>query len=610
MIEIKKILQDYKRAYSHKRPWIREAEQDIEFSLGKQWTDKQEKALQNKGMFPSKWNKIRPIIQLLSGIQRQNRSDIKAYPEGEEDSIIAEIATRLLKNVMKVTHGEHKVSEQFEVGAQCGESWIEPYLDYTYDLANGSMRLTRKAPFYIFVDPDSEEYDLSDAKYVIKLTPNLSKDQLKELFPGKEKEIDNMGDARLDIEKWDGKLDPGMVLQTEDYDETDKKLEGIPDEPRADLLDYYYKKLVKKFIVVDRVEGGQKVYDDRDEAEEAIATAIDDGYPAERLFLIERNMPEYWHARIVGSKVMDDDVCWCYPRFKGFPLIPFWAHRSTIPLKDREYLVQGIVRDLKDPQREVNKRKTSTLENLNKSTNSGWFGPKGSFISKDQWEKFGSKKGVVLEYDATKGTPQQIFPQPLSADHRLAEKEAEEFKEISGINADLLAMEDKTSSGRAIHLRQQQGLVMVQSIFDNLAQSKRLLGLFILSQLGEIYTVEKAMKVLGEAFIKENFTMPVVDEAGPVIDEEGNPQLEVNMEVASQTIQKVLDDSGLGIFDVAVADSPNAATIKFSNASLLLDLAKEGVPIPPDVLIDESMLDSATKEKIKRAMQEAQTPEK
>ena len=128
------ILSDLKRAKSVKRDWLDEAEEDFAFAVGKQWRDEDKLTLERAGVPALTINKIQPNLFMISGYQRQNRPDIVAYPEGDEDSLYAEVVTRLIHNAVKISDAGYKQSEQFEDGVICGEGWIEPYIDYSNDL--------------------------------------------------------------------------------------------------------------------------------------------------------------------------------------------------------------------------------------------------------------------------------------------------------------------------------------------------------------------------------------------------------------------------------------------------------------------------------------------
>lgn len=167
---------------------------------------------------------------------------------------------------------------------------------------------------------------------------------------------------------------------------------------------------------------------------------------------------------------------------------------------------------------------------------------------------------------------------------------------------------------------------MVQPVFDNLSQSKRLMGRFILSQLGRVFDVEAAMRVMGEEFCTSNFQAPVMQmvtdpmSGMPVIDPNtaqpaqqpavdpmtGQPATQYDENACKQFFNDLLNDAELGKYDVAVGESASSETVKFANFMTLKELAQAGIPIPPEVIIEGSSLSEATIEKIKQAQQQQQ----
>lgn len=630
-----RVVRDLKRARLAKRDWVKAAEEDFEFAVGKQWKDEDKKILEDAGIPALTINKIQPNLFLVSGFQRQNRSDWIAFPEGEEDNLEAEIVTHLLKNSVKTCEGEYIVSEQFEDGVICGEGWVEPYIDYSNDLINGDLILNKDNPFMIFPDPDGNKYDLSDCEFVVKVSPKLSKDQVVKIFPDKETEISSIQDGSLEFSVGDS----GDTKQTIDYPMTGvdgDKNDFSATEKCYDLIEYYYKKYVPKYIIADKSVGQLKEAKDKQEADDYVAQAnasalqaaqmqaqqtgqaLDASQPLVVAKVLKRIVPEIWVVAMIGKTIIDEYISPFYPKWKSYPFFPFFAHRITTPLsRAREYMTQGIVRSLKDPQRELNKRRSQELRILNSTANSGWLVEENTWKEKSVVEKYGSTPGITLEYKSGKPKPEKIMPTPLSQGHaQLAAENTLDMKEISGINADLLAMQTGgTDSGRAIHLRQQQGIIMLQRILDNFSRTQKMIGKFILSQLSELYTVETAMKVMGDAWIKENFSVPVMSPTPSPVDGQPVPQMgpdgqmvtQVDMKSATNVFQMVLNGVDEGKYNVVIDETNNSPTVKMANYSMLLEMAGKGIPVPPEVLVDESQLGEASKSKIKKAIATAQS---
>lgn len=599
MVKIEQIYEDFRRSSDAYQKLFDEIESDFEFTLGKQWDDADAETLRKAGVEPLTINKLKPLVKIITGIERQGRSDFLAFPEGQEDSLVADIVTRLLKNVMKSSRGDEKLSEVFKHGIIGGVSYLEPYIDYTFDLLNGEMKFRKISGRRIFPDPSGEEYDLSDRRYVVKLTTGLTKDQLVELFPEKEKEIDDIGSWRVDLNSVPSVL---SHIQYSDYPESKKTDINLQDEKTFDLIEYHYKKMVNKFYVVDQSLGTLKEANTKDEA-----LSYQAQFPDAQV--IKRRVPEYRLAQVVGKEILSDEVVWSFPRWKGFPFVPFFAEVVTEDIKNKDLLIQGVVRSLKSLQFEYNKRRTQSLRHLNSSVNSGFLIPKGALgrKEKDNLRRYGSSPGFVEEYDAqaaggTVPESWRLRPQPLSTGHEaLAAEVAQDLRESGGINPDLLANDKGSDSGRAILLRQRQGLMMVQEILDNYSYTKKILGRFLLSQLGEIFTVESAVKVVGEQFLKSDsvFQAPKAGPDGnPQLDQSGKLMTQVDQSAVAEVFNKILNDSALGKFDVSIGEGPYNETVKMMNYMMMMDLASKGIPIPPEVIIQESSLPEGAKMKI------------
>lgn len=618
------------RYYAQKLSKLHKAiEEDFEFTQGQQWDEQDVNMLRKAGVKALTINKIKPIIKLITGIERQSRSDFKAFPEGNEDSLTAEVVTRLLKNKSKTCRINDKLSTQFKNGCIGGACFIEPYLDYSFNLINGDIKFSSVSALNVFFDPDAKEYDLSDSKSMIKLTTDISKEDLIALFPDKKKLIDTIGTAKIDIDTLkviDDTVESNKypsLLDGDDY-------EFLKDDENAfDLLDYYYKAYEPRWFVVSQERGLIKQIDTKEQAIE-LAQQIPNAQ------IIEKDVPVIRLANICGQELLKDEIAWFYPAWKSYPLFPFFFEFIDEDL-DVDIRIQGVVRAIKDMQVEFNKRRTQELRHLNSSANSGFEIEEGQ-LSEDEESKlknYGSSPGVVIKRKAGSAPLQRITPMPLSQGHaQLAAESAEDLKQASGVNPDLLATDSNSQSGRAILLKQRQGLVMVQEALDNFQMTKRNVGLFIISQFKNIFSIETAMKVLGDSFINENFVVPVnavlnrglekvqagqeptefeqnillkYSQQNPqemILDESGQLATTIDIDGATQLINNVLNDAEVGIYDVSLGEGAYSETVKMSNFLDLKELATQGVPIPPDVLIQTSMLAEEDKKKIMQSMQQ------
>jgi len=638
-----KAMSDFKKAYGAKRKLIEREEEDFLFALGKQWTQEDVESMTGRKIKVVTDNRIAPNIFLLTGLERQNRTDFKAFPEGQEDSVKAEIATILLKNANKISDFSNKSSEQFKDGVTCGESHLELYLDYTYNILNGVPVWKKTDGDCLFPEPGYREYDFSDARYVYKLTKGLSADDLISLYPDKKNLIESSSGGKIDFA---GLEASGTHRQPKDYPKANqdgKDFDG--EECGFDLLERVYKKYVEQNYIGDRQTGEIKESETKEKAQEFV-TAYQDGINQEqqlyqqqlqqsqqvtmatgvavdppplppqqnldRYVHFTRHVPEIWIYAFTNGidEPLADERAWFYPKWKSYPFVPYFCRFSTAPIEgdDRHLLIQGVVHGVKNAQEIHNKASTLELLHLNTSTNSGWLSEENSWVDVKKVEKFGASPGINLEYKKGSQPPSRLFPNQLSAGHEvIAQNAAESIKAQLGINADLLAVQEGSqASGRAIALRQRQGLLMVQEPFDNLSRTRKIAASFLLSQMGEIYDTESAKKILGDAFLIQNFPPMMQQIQDPVTGQvqevalpgkDGQP-MRYDEDIAEVTIAEVLSGK-LEKYDVSVGESVSSETTRIANMQDLKEFATAlpGI-ITPDVLIEESQLPQATKSKV------------
>lgn len=626
---IKKVYDHFHDSVEAFSPLHKEMKKDFEFAHGEQWDSRDKQILEERWIKPLTINKIKPNVRLLSGIERQSRSDIVAFPEGAEDTIVSEIATRLIKNISKRADSDRKLSSVFKNGTIEGMRFIEPYIDYSNDIINGELKLREVVGSRIFLDPDFSEYDLSDCGYLIKFSENLSEEDILELFPKDGKKLlEKVTKGSVFI----GATGTKTAMDRNDYpDLRNGDAQSGDLDHGYDLVEYYYKEFKDVYYIADLKLGRVREADSKEEAETFVSR-----FPDSRV--IVKKMPVIKLCQLVGDVVFSNSEAWSYPSWKSFPFIPYFYELTIADVKKWELKIQGFVRGMRDLQEEFNKRRTQELKHLNSTASSGYWVTKGSLKEAQikALQERGSSGGFVGIVEEGAPDPRQIMPAPLSQGHaQLAEEHAQDMKESTGINPDLLANDSQSQSGRAILLKQRQGLVMVQEPLDNYGYTKRILGRFLLSQLSEVYSVETAVKVLGDAFIKQNFQVPVkmiydrargkqqtgqeltgveadvlrqfdgarseADFANP----DGSPVTIVDPDEAGAVINNVLNDSSLGKFDVTIGEGVYTETVRLSEFLSAQELANV-VPIPPDVLVELSNLPEAQKRKVLKAIEQQQ----
>lgn len=592
----KEIMDRFDYAKKNSADWEEVAKEDMAFALGDQWTQEDLETLRSESRPALTFNRIRPLIKVISGYQRENSSRIKVNPEGGEDRVFSEVLDRIIKHIDKGAHFSEKSAYWFDDGLYTGKGWLEAVITYESDPIRGEIRFLQRSPYQITIDPDFNEYDLNEwprAGYAFKVV-RLTRDTLKSLFPKRKKLIDGfVSDEDDPIKNGAGLLlegsdddygnDPNKTTVVKrSYSAKDES--GLVRDDKFTVKEYWRQKMVDRYFVIDKESGEPKGFEKEDEA---TAFATNQAFGK----VIARKVPEMWAAVMVAGFVLQDEKSPFEPFYSGFPFFRFlsdWAPSA----ETEELRVQGIVRSLKDPQREKNKSRSQTLHILNTQANSGWIGDEEA-LSDTGWkqlEEMGSKPGITVK--KKKGSElREILPKGPNVGHLQREKDAEEeFKQISAINPDLMGIQEGTASGRAISMRIKQAVMSLIHIFHNYRYSKQILGNFMLEMIPMIFDEKKVKKVLGPDYMKK------------AVDPERYPQGLTDGHIAA-FLQMIEDNK----YDVFVSEADQNKTIRYEIFQDLIEVVKAGIPVPPDLLIDYMDLPNSeeVKQKIAAAQQQA-----
>jgi hypothetical protein len=437
------------------------------------------------------------------------------------------------------------------------------------------------------------------------------------MFPDKKKLIGGFADDSDDeIRNGSGTLiiDDGTsynvrraAAEKSEDNESDDELEQ---DTKFTYKEYWYKKYVKRFFVVNPENGSLEKFKTKKEAEDFIASmqqqneaksaqlaqagqmmAMAGGQaqmpqlsPFETPKIFERTVPEIWTASYVCGFILQDEVSPFEPHYSGFPFFRFLADWAP-SAKTEEFRVQGITRSLKDIQREKNKAKSQYLHILNTQANSGWVGDENA-LSEPGWKKLeemGSKPGIVVRKKPNTEL-REILPKGPNAGHIQREQAAdEEFKQCSGVNPDLMGMQEGgTDSGRAIALRIRQAVLSLARLFNNYKYTKECIGKFMVQMTPILFDAKKMAKVVGTQFMKSN-------------------------QLSEGTLQAYLQIIKDYKYDIEVAEASNNATMRYETLNTIMDVMKtpQGQFIPIDLILD--YMDVPNIEEIKqRVMQNQQ----
>ena len=572
---IGKYRQWFRDAVDFWNDWQKEAREDFDFVEGKQWSESDRKKFAETGRVPLVINRIKPLINLLSGYQKLHRYDVDFLGRTPDDVQLAEVRKEVTKYILDRCHYDNEESAAFVDMAIGGLGW--QFVGYKVDeeTGKGEAFVKRENPFSIYPDPESHEADFSDAKYIFR-AKWTDKDELKSVYPEHAAEID----AQFAI-----------------YDSAEEE-NSVRDQ---ELL--WYKRELQKIRMVECW------YKCREVQTKIILANGEEISPEELL-------PEmFFNGLVVGEKSFDATVVKCAVFFDTvlledipspyqhgeFPLVPMTLFYYGI---GGDEIPAGIVRDLKAPQREINKRRIQQLHILNTTGNGGGFIEDDAMTEK-QFAEFERKGNVPGYFQRVRpGTiaqgkiqERQIGQYPVG----LAQAEAQataDLTAISGLNEALMGVDvPSNASGRAIQLKQQQALTHLANCFDAQRTAKKKMAYLLWGKQGhagivpQFYTAEEVYRVEGNNQQKYITVNQQVIEQDPIA---GN-------------IVKTLNDLSVGDFDIVVADIESSITNKQNKAWLILDAIAQ-LQLPPTIAHDLMLnyLDIPEKDEIKKRLQETQ----
>lgn len=543
----------YAEAITINQAFWSEADTDTRFHSGDQtaWNDVYGNLPANRRRQFS-FNRIRRVINMISGYQRRNRKSTIVSPVENADADTADQFSKVLLWVANQEGMLETISEAFEGALVTGMNFLHLWMDYRQDPISGNIRIDKCAYNSFLVDPYFKKHDLSDCNFLWKRS-FLTKREVISLLPDQSEEVmglmgNDTGTGR------DGKFQ----FMPESYNYGMKNL--------LTYDEYYYRDFRTQRILADVKTGETMEWRIDDDAK---LRSFLRAYP--EVVVLEQEIPTVRLAIVVQGKVMYDG-----PNPMGidsYPLVPVLGYYAP-QMPYFEWRIQGVVRGLRDAQYLYNRRKIIELDILESQITSGFKYKENALVNPKDVFLQGQGRGLALKEEAQMTDVEQIIaPQIPPSMIQLSEILGREVQEISGVNEELLGSAIDDKAGILSMLRQGAGLTTLQVLFDNLDRSQKLLGKLKIDAIQTNFTPGKIKKILE--------------------GQEPSPQFY---------------SKAFGKYDAVVEEGLNTTTQKQMQFAQLLQLKEVGVPVPDDVLLEACTLQNKKKllEAINAAKQQQQ----
>lgn len=329
-------------------------------------------------------------------------------------------------------------------------------------------------------------------------------------------------------------------------------------------------------------------------------------------------------VKIVTCWYRDGSGNWSFAQFTANVLIkngpsPFMTEDGTAcPLilvsayVQRDNERQGVVRDMRPLQDEVNKRRSKLLHNLIARQ---IIMDDGAVDDEREVRRELSKPdGVIKAHPGKRFEILANNEEIVGHFNLLADIKAD--MDQMGPNAALTGRAGEEASGRAILASQQGGQTEIATLLDRLRWFNIRMYRAIWDRVQQFWTEERWIRVTDDErnmrFVGLNRQVPAIQLLQEKIANEPPAKQQQIMALAQQDprSQQMVSVNTLADLDVdiIVEDAPDTITIMAENFDRVVQLAQAGVQFPPDVLI-EMMPGLRNREQLLDRMRGGQSPE-
>lgn len=504
-------------------------------------------------------NKILPTISNVLGEQIVNRNEIAFRPRNGGATEVADVLTKVFKQISDNNQLDWKRSAVFEDGVITSRGFFDVRLGFK-DSMKGEVEIDTLNPKNVMVDPDAELMDPDTWKDVL-LTKWLTLDDIALLYSAADAKLLRSQQHQDYI---DGGADSFMTLR--DRFGGDFQYPGYEAHPddfsmlrNVRVIERQYRKMTKQRLLLAPTSGDTRVITDEMEKDADRLNYIVKQYG----FQIITKMVQRIRWTVVANNVVLHDDWSPYKHFTVVPYFPYFRHGRTV----------GLVENLLGPQELLNKTSSQELHVINTSANSGWKVKAGSLanMSVEELEAKGAQTGLVIETNGdpddsvVKITPNQI---PSGLD-RVTFKAEEHIKTISGVPDSAQGFDREDVAAKAIQAKRQAASTNLVKAFDSLTRTDFILARNILDVVQEFYTEERLLTIT-----KDRTQGTTEEVAINAVTPEGS----------------IVNDLTIGEYDVVISSVPQRETLEDSQFDQAMALRELGVAIPDSVLIDSSRL--------------------
>lgn len=510
--------------------WYSDAKTDYDFEAGRQLNTEDEAKLEAAGRLHVTFNRVKPTVDVICGMEVQNRQEVKCFPRttaspypevdpatGQEmppkptddDAEVNEGMSEAIRWARDNCDAEDEESDAFRDTVIAGMGWTETRMDYETD-PEGRIAVERDDPMEMVWDCAATKRNLDDARRLGRIRRDIAIEDARSMFPGVDDTDLHAGWAQ------EGQDDADSI----DHDREKARSygnQGTKEKPRArvTIVIAEWHETATKYQVINPADGQPIIVDKK--KLEAFEKIIDPqtGQPIQ---LTSSPVKERcWYRAFLGSKLLG--------KVQKAPCESSPSYRCITGYRDRNRKQwYGIVRHMRDPQKWANKFFSVALEQI-ATAGKGLLAERGAFEDDKKAEQEWAKTGNITWLKT--GMIERVAPKPqppmLTGLADLMTLSLQAIRDVTGVNQEALGSTDRTQAASLEYQRTKQASVILSSLFDSLRRYHKENGRLLIWFIREYISDGRLIRILGPngtpkiiSLIKQPDTLQydiVVDEA-------------------------------------------------------------------------------------------------
>jgi hypothetical protein len=540
-------------------------------------------------------NQIKPIIKVLTGLERQTRFDTKILPQGEEDEDDAKIMSWLFKFVSNNIHIPEMRSIAFKQALIRGMSVLHCGMTWDDNPISGEIVGEALTPGRDCIwDPHWTQPDFSDASHFLRYRWVWIRDVIAQ-YDERKKEIEaavgDLNQILADLSQ------TGGVSRGYSGDAYGGVVSPHVDELNADR--YFYDKQLQRVLVVeawypDYETRWHLYHKDSGKLEEvpedmpkpgqfAIDSQRASGDQVQAIKRVRRYMRTGTVLPAVNVTLEEDETPYVNDR-QSYPYTLVIGERTADDIR-------GIVRDLRDAQRVENKRVSQAIDLVSRWGKIRRVAEENSISPQSEGLMTDPLGEGVIYYRVGKQPPGWDVPQGIADLTRLivglADQMKVSIKETSGVNSDLLGQRGgETASGIAIARRQAQGQIIATEVFDQNRWSGEIFGRQLGRRIQQKFTKEEYVRLTNDfgSSVMVHLNPPAVNRVKDKDERRNSVKEWRKLAAIDPSKPEILANVDKFKWDLVLSETPSSPTARSEALETLMKMVERMPAILPVVM--------------------------